>query len=64
MSGRKPQGPWPGEIPFGVLLAFASIGAAFEIAYGRPDLLPSLFPLGTFAVLYIIRRVFPRGSVR
>jgi|GEM_PF-5705436 len=64
MSGRKPRGPWPGEIPFGVLLAFASIGAAFEIAYGRPDLLPSLLPLGIFAVLYAVRRAFPRGSGR
>ncbi len=56
MKGRRTRDLWPVEIPLGVLLAFMSVGGAFEVAYGRPDLLLSLLPLGAFLLLYVLRR--------
>ena len=44
------------DIPFWILFVFVFIGAIFEIAYGRFDLLPSIIPITTGMIIYVIFR--------
>jgi hypothetical protein len=42
------------DLPFWVLFAFVFIGAAFEIAYSRFDLLTSITPIIIGMIIYVI----------
>ena len=44
------------DIPFWILFVFVFIGAIFEIAYGRFDLLTSIVPIITSMIIYVIFR--------
>ena len=44
------------DIPFWILFVFVFIGAIFEIAYGRFDLLTSIVPITTSMIIYVIFR--------